>query len=167
MLFRVDNVSHVGGFLAGLLIGIICIPPAHGITRRGTLYLWMARFAAFSILITMHIVLSNRFFDRDYHVRKCHYYLRKSMILIRIPSIVPCVAIFHACHWMALVDWIRLSITCIGWINCPGVTDSTLSLTLPLYIPHTIICVRKLSYSRMAAKKGQNTNRIEMTFYKR
>ncbi|KAI7874312.1 rhomboid-domain-containing protein [Lichtheimia hyalospora FSU 10163] len=63
----VDNVSHVGGFLAGLLIGVICIPPAHGITRRGTLYLWIARFAAFSILITMHIVLSNRFFDRDYH----------------------------------------------------------------------------------------------------
>lgn len=56
--------------MAGLLIGIICIPPAHGITKRGILYLWMTRFAALSILITMHVVLSNRFFDRDHHVRQ-------------------------------------------------------------------------------------------------
>lgn len=113
-LSRVDNVSHVGGFLAGLLIGAICIPPAHGITRRGTLYLWMVRFAALSILITMHVVLSNRFFDRDYHVRKHYHYVYQYIILIETTSIVPCVGTFHACHLMAPVDWIRHN---VNWIR--------------------------------------------------
>lgn len=113
--------------MAGLLIGAICIPPAHGITRRGTLYLWMVRFAALSILITMHIVLSNRFFDRDYHVRKHYHYVYQYIILIGTSSIVLCVGTFHACHLMAPVAWIRHN---VNWIRGSRHTLGTIPLQM-------------------------------------
>lgn len=61
------------------------------------------------------------------------------------PSIVLCVATFHACHLMAPVDWIRPKVTCIGRHDYPtsytqvAYTSSFKNITYNLCISYVYI----------------------------
>ncbi|KAI9263227.1 hypothetical protein BDA99DRAFT_580886 [Phascolomyces articulosus] len=68
-----DNYSDIGGFVAGLLLGIIVVPPLPRIGRKGIVCLWIARLLALAGLITLFIIMSNRFYAVDEPDEFCPY----------------------------------------------------------------------------------------------
>ncbi|KAG2217162.1 hypothetical protein INT45_003053 [Circinella minor] len=60
-----DNYSDVGGFVSGLLLGIMVVPPVSRMNRKKMICLWMIRFIALGGLISLFIIMSTRFYAAD------------------------------------------------------------------------------------------------------
>ncbi|KAL1935845.1 hypothetical protein VTP01DRAFT_4985 [Rhizomucor pusillus] len=68
LLPGVDNYSNVGGFIGGLLIGIVLMPAAESASCSKKSYivgLWILRIAAFAVFSTISIVMCNNFFKNE------------------------------------------------------------------------------------------------------
>ncbi|KAI7855355.1 hypothetical protein BDC45DRAFT_534602 [Circinella umbellata] len=60
-----DNYSDVGGFVSGLLLGIMVVPPVSRMNRKKMICLWIIRLIALAGLISLFIVMSTRFYAAD------------------------------------------------------------------------------------------------------
>ncbi|KIP12521.1 hypothetical protein PHLGIDRAFT_81751 [Phlebiopsis gigantea 11061_1 CR5-6] len=57
----VDNFAHIGGFLVGLLSGIVLYPIISP-TRRRKIIVWACRLAALPVIIVLYVVLIRNFY---------------------------------------------------------------------------------------------------------
>ena len=55
----------MGGFVSGLLLGIMVVPPVSRMNRKKMICLWMIRFIALGGLISLFIIMSTRFYAAD------------------------------------------------------------------------------------------------------
>ena len=60
----VDNFAHLGGFLMGLLVGMIFFPVISE-TRRHKMITWGFRIAAVPLVIVLFVVLTRNFYTTD------------------------------------------------------------------------------------------------------
>ncbi|KAI8148019.1 hypothetical protein BJV82DRAFT_594292 [Fennellomyces sp. T-0311] len=60
-----DNYSDIGGFIAGLLLGVLTVPALPRKTRRGTVFLWIARIIALGGFLALSIIMAKRFYAAD------------------------------------------------------------------------------------------------------
>ncbi|KAI9494844.1 hypothetical protein BDB00DRAFT_973935 [Zychaea mexicana] len=68
-----DNYSDIGGFIAGLLLGIVVVPPLPRKSRRSMFCLWITRTIAFGTLLCLFIIMSRRFYAADEPDEFCPY----------------------------------------------------------------------------------------------
>ena len=60
----VDNFAHLGGFLMGLLVGMIFYPVISE-TKRHKAITWGFRIAAIPLVIVLFVVLTRNFYTTD------------------------------------------------------------------------------------------------------
>lgn len=60
---RVDSFSNMGGFLSGILLGILLVPAEAWKSRRATFILWSVRIASLILLVALFVMLVDRFYQ--------------------------------------------------------------------------------------------------------
>ncbi|KAG0167384.1 hypothetical protein DFQ30_006114, partial [Apophysomyces sp. BC1015] len=60
LLPGVDNFSNMGGFLAGLLLGLLLMPSTP-VSRKYTIVLWTLRVVSLVMFIVLWVVMFRRF----------------------------------------------------------------------------------------------------------
>ncbi|GJE85705.1 rhomboid family intramembrane serine protease [Phanerochaete sordida] len=60
----VDNFAHIGGFLMGLLVGVV-LYPVISTTKRHRIVVWAFRLAAIPLAIVLFVVLIRNFYKSD------------------------------------------------------------------------------------------------------
>ncbi|KAI0788669.1 rhomboid family-domain-containing protein [Abortiporus biennis] len=60
----VDNFAHIGGFLMGLLVGMVLYPVISP-TRRHAIIVWTLRIAAIPLAVVLFVVLIRNFYTSD------------------------------------------------------------------------------------------------------
>ncbi|CAL1695233.1 unnamed protein product [Somion occarium] len=60
----VDNFAHIGGFLMGLLVGMVLYPIISA-TKRHRIIVWVLRLAAIPLAVVLFVVLIRNFYTSD------------------------------------------------------------------------------------------------------
>ena len=62
---RTDNYSDIGGFIAGLLLGVLTVPALPRKRPWATVSLWIARIVALGCFIALSVLMTRRFYAAD------------------------------------------------------------------------------------------------------
>jgi ABC-type amino acid transport system permease subunit len=58
----IDNFAHIGGFIMGLLFGVILSSSPQSASRRSIIFIWIARVIALVLAIVLYVVFLRIFY---------------------------------------------------------------------------------------------------------